>query len=324
MTDSYTQHSLPTEISVIVPVYHAEYCLSELVQRLHSVLQGITADYEILLVDDGSTDQSWPKIQDTTRDDSRVRGLRLSRNFGQHYAISAGLDVATGNWIVVMDCDLQDPPEMIPKLYDKAKQGHSVVFARNKSGEKRWQERVTSRLFYKSLGLISKIKIKEGLSNFSIASRQVVDVLRNMRERLRFYGGMLFWAGFPYAVVDYDRAPRHSGTSSYTFWRRLRLAVKNVLAYSSVPLEYCTYVGLGIMLIAIIFSLFTLGAYFINDSAPSGWTSLALLIGGFGGFLSFQLGLIGLYIGQIMEETRGRPLYVVADDTTLHHENSSL
>ena len=136
-----------------------------------------------------------------------------------------------------------------------------------------------------------------------------------MRERLRFYGGLLFWSGFSYSVVDFERGERFAGESNYNFVRRLRLAVKNVFAYSTVPLEYCTYIGLTVMALSGCYSLYVLGAYFFGDSVPSGWTSIALLIGFFGGFLSFQLGIIGLYVGQIMEESRRRPLYVIGERT---------
>ena len=306
------------EISVVVPVYYAAACVDELVRRLHLALASISAHYEVLLVDDGSADDSWARIQEAAQADKRMVGVRLSRNFGQHYAISAGIDLARGNWVVVMDCDLQDPPEVIPALYAKAQEGHRVVFARQQVSQASFGDRITSRAFYLSLGLISKIKVEQGLTNFSIASRQVSDVVRSMRDRLRFYGGMLFWAGFPYAVIDYARAERFSGTSNYNFWRRLRLAVKNVFAYSTVPLEYCTYVGLGVMVLAAAYGVYAVAGYFLHSSIPSGWTSLALLVVFFGGFLAFQLGLIGLYVGQIMEESRRRPLYVIAESTVPH------
>lgn len=308
-----SESSVIPEISVVIPVFQAAGCVSLLIERLHTTLAQLTPTYEIILVDDGSSDDSWREILKHTG--KTVIGIKLSRNFGQHYAITAGLDASRGNWVVVMDCDLQDPPEIIADLYAKAKQGNKIVFARKKTEKTSYLDRLTSKLFYRSLGLISKIEIDEGLTNFSIASRQVVNTICSMRERMRFYGGMIFWAGYSYAVIDYDRAERASGESTYTLVKRLRLAVRNLFAYSSLPLEYCTYLGLFVMLLAMAYVCWICVSYYIYHAAPSGWSSLAALVGFFGGFFSFQLGLMGLYIGQNMEESRRRPLYVIDEQT---------
>lgn len=318
MLKTSSQHIVdtPPEITVVVPVYQSARCIEELLRRLHQTLEKISPSYEILLVDDGSKDDSWQEIKKFAN--NKVKGICLSRNFGQHYAISAGIDASRGNWVVVMDCDLQDPPEVIGDLYAKAHEGYPVVFARKQKEENiSFFDRLTSRLFYICLGLISPVKVDEGLTNFSIASRQVIDTLCTMRDRLRFYGGMIFWSGFNYAVIDYVRAERHSGQSNYNFRRRFRLAIKNIFAYSTVPLEYCTYIGLGVMFLSLAYMTFAFIGYFLHNTAPSGWTSLVILIGFFGGFLSFQLGIIGLYIGQLIEETRRRPLYVVSETASL-------
>ena len=215
-------------ISVVTPVYRAEDCLEELYRRLVAALSGITQDFEIIMVEDCGGDRSWEIIQDLARRDARVKGIQFSRNFGQHYGITAGLDHCDGDWVVVMDCDLQDRPEEIPRLYARAREGYEVVVARR--GANGASKRLSSRLFYRLLSWLADTEYDGRSGNFCIVSRKVVENLRHMREQLRFFGAQVKWMGFPAAAVDVQHDERFAGPSTYTLAKLLRLAVDTIIA----------------------------------------------------------------------------------------------
>lgn len=300
-------------ISVVIPVYKAEACLHELYRRLKTSLETITSDFEIIFVEDCGGDRSWEIIGELAQVDPRVKGIQFSRNFGQHYGITAGLDHCNGDWIVVMDCDLQDQPEEIPKLYTKAQEGYEVVYARRVVRKDRLLKRWSSRLFYYIFDYLTEQKSDPAIANFGIYSRKVIADYRLMRESVRNFPLFVRWLGFPAAAVDVEHAPRFSGTSSYTLYKLIHLAVDSIIAQSNRPLRLSIKLGFlmafGSFLVAIYYTL----RYFIYSIPVSGWTSLIVSLYFLAGLFFVNTGFIGLYIGRIYSEVKGRPLYIVLD-----------
>jgi len=304
-----------TEISVVIPVYKAEACLYELYRRLVGVLATITADFEIVLVEDCGGDNSWPIICDLAQADARVKGIQFSRNFGQHYGITAGIDFCVGNWVVVMDCDLQDQPEEIPRLYAKAQEGYDVVLARRGSREDSFFRRLTSRIFYRLLNYFAEINYDSEVGNFRIISRQVVLNLRDMRERLRFFGGLVDWMGFPTASINVQHAERLAGKSSYTFVKLWNLASDAIIAHSDKPLRISIRFGFAMAGISFLFGAYILIRSLLHGTPVLGWPSLMVSLYFLGGVIILILGIIGLYLGKTFDEAKRRPLYVVHKKT---------
>ncbi len=299
------------EISVIIPVYRGADCLQELRKRLAAVFAMLGVTYEIVFVDDRSPDHAWQVLSEMSKAEPAVRAVRLSRNFGQHNAITAGLDLAKGNWIVVMDCDLQDQPEEIAPLYRKALEGYDVVVARRGRRKDPLHRRLTSHLFYASFRLLSGMKYDHEVGNFRIISRKVVDQLIEMREQLRFFGGMVEWLGFSKATVDVEHAERFAGESSYNFRRLIRLAAQFILAHSDRPLKFFIFSGFSIALLSFLFGLWILVRTLIWGTSIQGWASLIVSIYFMGGIILASLGVIGVYLGKVYQEAKGRPLYVI-------------
>ena len=230
--------TLPTpHISVVIPVYKAEHCLDELYQRLKAALESISPDFEIVLVEDCGGDNSWQVIERLATADPRVCGIQFSRNFGQHYGITAGLDHCHGDWVVVMDCDLQDRPEEIPRLYAKAQEGFDIVLALRGARHDPLLKRLTSSLFYKVFSYLADIEYDGASGNFRIMSRKVVTSFRRMGEQLRFFGGLVQWLGFPTSSIEVEHAERFEGNSTYTFSKLWKLATETIIAYSDKPLR---------------------------------------------------------------------------------------
>lgn len=300
-------------LSVVIPVYQAQDCLDELCRRLKTSLEPLTADFEILLVEDGGRDDGWKKITELSAADARIRGLRLSRNFGQHYAITAGLDHCDGDWVVVMDCDLQDRPEEIPRLYAKAREGFEIVLARRSHRRDGTPKRWRSFLFYKVLNYFSDVEFDPTIGNFRILSRKVVEAFRQMRERLRFLGGLTQWLGFRSAAIDVEHDKRFSGRSAYTFAKLRRLAADSIIAYSDKPMRMFTRFGFLISAVAFGFGLYLIFRALIFGSPVMGWASLMVSIYFLGGIIIAILGIIGVYLGKTFDECKKRPLYVIAE-----------
>lgn len=303
------------EISVVIPVYKAQDCLDELYKRLTAVLEPLVDDYEIILVEDCGGDDSWPIICELAARDDRVKGLQFSRNFGQHYGITAGLDICRGNWAVVMDCDLQDKPEEIPKLYAKAMEGYHVVLARRGRRQDKFFKRVSSRLFYSVLNYFSEINYDSEVGNFRIISRQVVDNIKPMRERLRFFGGIVDWLGFKTTSVDVEHCERLTGESSYTFRKLWRLGSEAIIAHSDKPLRLSIKFGFFMGFTSFFFGFYIFLKAVIYGTPVLGWASLMVSLYFLGGIIIFILGIIGLYLGKTFEETKHRPLYVIGKVT---------
>ena len=300
-------------ISVIIPVYKCCNCLHELSDRLTKAISPITEDFEIIMVNDASPDQSWNVIKQLSSADSRVRGIKFSRNFGQHRAITAGLDHARGDWAVVMDCDLQDKPEEIIKLYDKAKEGYDIVFGRRHSRNDSFLKKTGSRLFYKVFDYFTDSKIDNTVANFSIISAEVVKAMRTLREQNRSYPLFINWVGFTRANVDIEHAKRSRGKSSYTFKKLLDLAVDNIVSQSNKPLRLSIKLGFSMSILSILYAVWLIIRYFMFSIEVEGWTSVMVSIYFIGGLMFANMGIIGLYIGKIFDETKERPLYIIEE-----------
>ena len=301
-------------ISVIIPVYKAESCLEELYRRLKASLEIITVDFEILLVEDCGGDRSWPMILDLARRDARVRGIQFSRNFGQHYGITAGLDHCDGDWVVVMDCDLQDRPEEIPRLYAAALEGYDVVLARRGRRNDPLLKRFTSWLFYKIFSYLADMNYDGETGNFRIVSRKVVASFRTMRERLRFFGGLVAWMGFPTVSIDVQHHERFAGQSTYTFRKLWKLASETIIAYSDKPLRLSIRFGFAISALAFGYGSYILYRALVHGAAITGWSSLIVSVYFLGGIIISILGILGVYLGKTFDESKRRPLYLIRDN----------
>lgn len=298
-------------ISIVIPVYKAEDCLEELYVRLKVSIEILTSNFEIVFVEDCGEDRSWPIICELAKADSRVKGIQFSRNFGQHYGITAGLDHCNGDWVVVMDCDLQDRPEEIPRLYARAQEGYDVVLARRGRRKHRLLKRVTSRIFYSTFNYLADIKYDAEVGNFRIISRKVVEYYRQMRENLRFFGGIIDWMGFPTSSIDVEHADRFAGETTYSFLKLWKLAIETIVAYSDKPLRLAIRFGFMMSLGSFLFALKIFYDALTVKSAVLGWSSLIISIYFLGGIVISILGIIGLYLGKTFDQTKQRPLYIV-------------
>lgn len=304
-------------ISVVTPSYKCEACIVELHRRLSCVLPSITPYYEIIFVEDGSPQKDWDLISGLCEQDPHVRGVKLSRNYGQHYAITAGLDRVRGDWIVVMDCDLQDQPEEIPKLYSKAQEGWSVVMGRRALRNDSLYRILVSRFFTLVYNWLGDIKVDNTVANFSICTRQVIDVVCKFRERNRSFPMFLNEVGFSRTSIDVEHAARFAGSSSYTFGKLLDFALQSIVARSNKPLRLSIKFGFTLSALAMVYGGYILLKYLVYRSSVPGWTSLAVLVSFLGGLGFANLGILGLYIGKVFDEVKFRPLYVVEKDTEM-------
>jgi len=305
------------EISVVSPVYRSAALVKPFVQRVTAVLQQMKVRYEIILVDDGSPDTSWREIEAVCADDENVKGILLSRNFGQHYAITAGLDASKGKWMVVMDSDLQDRPEEIPKLYIEAQEGFEVVLCRRVLRMDGWFKKSISKLFYSFLGFITGKKIDHTVANFGIYSSKVINQIVGMREAIRYFPMMVMWVGFKTTTIEVQHASRQEGKSGYSLRRLLKLGLDIILSYSDKPLEIVAAMGLLISFITFMAGLVLLYRYFNHSITVEGYTSLLLSIWFLGGLIIATLGVVGLYVGKTFQGIKNRPLYVASKTINL-------
>ena len=300
-------------LSVVIPVYKAEKCLEELYQRLTSSLRKINKNYEIILVEDCGGDRSWEMISQMARKDKHIKGIQFSRNFGQHFAITAGIDHCDGDWVVVMDCDLQDRPEEIIRLYAKAQEGHDIVLARRIHRRHSFLKRLTSWFFYKVFNYLSDMSYDGKVGNFRIASRKVIDNFRQMREKLRLYGGLVEWMGFPASSIDVEHDKSHIGGTTYT-WRKLfSFAFNIIVAYSDKPLRLMIQCGFIMAVGSFLFGIYIIYRRIYYGISVAGWGSLMVSLYFIGGITIGFLGLIGIYIGKTFDEAKKRPLYIIRD-----------
>ena len=304
-----------THISVISPVYKANNIISELVNRISITLSTISSDYEIILVDDNCPDDSWSLIKTIAAENKKVKGFKLSRNFGQHYAITAGLQQAKGDWVVVMDCDLQDVPEEIPKLYNKATEGYDIVLAARQQRQDSFLKMLSSKLFYGVLGYLTGVKQDSRVANFGIYSKKVIKSIVEMPESIRYFPTMVKWVGFKRTTIPVKHSDRAEGKSSYNFKRLINLALDIMLAYSDKPIRLTIKFGLFISLISFAFVLITFYKYLIGDILVLGYSSLIISIWFLSGALMVVLGVIGLYVGKTFEGVKKRPHYIIDEIT---------
>jgi dolichol-phosphate mannosyltransferase len=302
-------------ISVVVPVYKAESCLEELYRRLKSAIEPITQDFEIVLIEDCGGDRSWQIIAELAQRDTRVKGLQFSRNFGQHCGITAGLDHCDGDWVIVMDCDLQDRPEEIPRLYAKAQEGYEIVLARRGKRNHPLLKRLLSWLFYRLFSYLADTEYDPQAGNYRIISRKVVAGYRTMRERSRFFGSLVNWMGFPTSSIDVQHADRYEGQSTYTFDKLWRLATETIIAYSDKPLRLAIRCGFLIAALAFLSGVYVMVRGLLYGSPVTGWSSLMVSIYFIGGIIIALLGIIGIYLGRTYDETKKRPLYLILRST---------
>ena len=307
------------EISMVLPVFDEEAVLAELYRRLKAVLVGAGLSHELIFVNDGSRDQSWQRILELANSDRDVKAVNLSRNFGHQIAITAGLDLSTGAAVVVMDSDLQDPPELIPALLDKYRQGFDVVYAqrRTRDGET-WFKRTTAALFYRLIRRMSSIDIPLDTGDFRLISRRVVDDMRRLQEQSRFVRGLVTWVGYNQAPVLYDRDRRHGGDTKYPVTKMMKFAFDGITGFSSQPLRLASHAGLLLatasLALMVLFTVYKLAG---GSGLVPGWTSLMVAVLFLGGLQLLAIGILGEYIGRIYEEAKHRPLYLVRDTKNL-------
>ena len=302
------------KISVVIPIYGCNGCLKELYSRLKQTLETIHPHFEVIMVNDSSPDRSWETIQKLASEDSRIKGIAFSRNFGQHSAITAGLDYSSGDWVVVMDCDLQDQPEEIRSLYNKAMEGYDIVFARRALRKDSWLKRLQSKAFYKLYDYFTENHYDHSVANFSICSRKVVNQFCRLREKSRSYPLFLKWLGFKWTAIDVKHAARAEGKSSYTLSKLINFAIDSIVSQSNKPLRLSIKFGFLVAFISFIYGCFLIYKYLFLYQPIAGWTSVMVSLYFIGGLIFANLGIIGLYIGKVFDEAKHRPLYIVKNE----------
>lgn len=304
-------------ISVVSPVYGCSDSLTQLYERLEKTLSSVTEEFEIILINDSSPDNSWAEIIRLCEKDSRVKGINLSRNFGQHSAITAGLDYVQGDWVVVMDCDLQDKPEELVKLYNKALEGYDVVFGRRYQRQDKFLKRLGSRLFYRVYDYFTDGCTDSAVANYSIVSKTVVNSFKKLKEQNRSYPLFINWLGFKKTTVDIEHQSREMGSSSYTLSKLLVLAADSIVSQSNKPLRLSILFGFLMALGSLGYATWLMIRYFLFSIPVEGWTSVMVSMYLLAGMLFINLGFLGLYVGKIFNETKGRPLYLVKEFVNL-------
>lgn len=301
--------------SFVIPVYNEEKTILELYRRVVGVMERLDGAVELMLVNDGSRDRSLQLMRDLHQKDSRICYLSLARNFGHQIAVTAGLNFVRGQVIVILDADLQDPPEIIPDMIEKWRQGYQVVYAqRSQRRKESWFKRFTAYFFYRLLKQLADIEIPTDTGDFCLLDRQVVDVLNSMPERNRYIRGLRSWVGFRQTAIRFKRDPRFAGEVKYTFSKSLALAVNGLVSFSKVPLRISTYVGLLAAVAAILMAFTVLyWRIFVPNSPLTGFTIILVAIFFLGAVQLVSIGILGEYIGRIYEEVKGRPLYTLAE-----------
>jgi polyisoprenyl-phosphate glycosyltransferase len=303
------------EFSIIIPIYNEQENIHKLYDRLKAVMNGMNVSHEFVFVNDGSRDRSMILIKELAAKDNSVHYINLSRNFGHQIAVTAGIDHVRGNAVVIIDADLQDPPELIAEMYAKMKEGFEVVYAKRKSrkGES-ILKKFTAKWFYRILASITSIDIPVDTGDFRLMDRKIVDVLRTMPEQQKFLRGQISWIGFNQTYVEYNRDERHGGETGYTYKKMLRFALDGITSFSNLPLKFATAAGFVVSGITFIVILYALYARFISKDFVPGWTSLILAVLFIGGVQLITIGIIGEYISRLSANVRNRPLYIIAEN----------
>ena len=298
-------------ISIVSPVYEAEQIIPRLVQEITEEIERISDAYEIILVDDRSTDRSWEVIKMVCSNRSNIIGLRLSRNFGQHSAITAGLEVAKGDWIVVMDCDLQDRPDQISYLYNKAKEGFDIVVARRYVRNDSRFKQLSSHIFYSVFSYLTSTKQDSSIANFGIYSKKVIKAVLSMQDNIRYFPAMIQWVGYRSTFVNVKHSSRAYGRSTYNLRSLFRLAMNNIISFSDKPLRLAAQFGFMISSVSLVIGAICFVGYFLGLIKIAGYTSLIISIWLTFGINIFVLGLVGIYVGKAFEKIKGRPVFLI-------------
>lgn len=301
------------DLSIVSPVYMGEKMLDELVRRIHEAVRPLTSNYEIVLVNDCSPDSSWKKITEICAKDKLVKGINLSRNFGQPYAITAGLSYAQGDYVAVIDCDLQNKPEDLPAMYRKALEGFDVVSARRVVREDTFLKRMSSAIFHKVYDFLSGFETDKAVAEFGIYSRKIVNVYCSIPEYSRSFVELIHTLGFKKAAVDVLHDHRLEGKSSYNLYRLLKLSFNSIISNSNRPLYLAVTLGLIMSLLSFMMAIYNIFAKFIGLNEVEGYTSTIFSIWFVGGILLFMMGVVGLYVGKIFDQVKGRPVFIVSE-----------
>lgn len=302
-------------LSIVSPVYRAEQILDELVDRIEKAVLEITDDYEIILVEDAGPDNSWAKIEEIAAKRPCVKGIKLSRNFGQHYAISAGIDYCNGDWVVVMDCDLQDQPEEIHKMILEANKGYDIVYGRRYQRKDTFLKKTSSRIFHKVLSYLTGLDFDPTVANFGVYSKKVIANLKHIQDKIRFFPTMIKWVGFKSSSVNIEHASRAEGKTTYSFKKLTKLALDIILANSDKPMRLTVRLGFYVASFAILFGIYVFLRAIFFGFAVTGYASIIFSIWFLSGLILATLGIVGLYIGKIFEGVKNRPVYIIEKET---------
>ena len=300
-------------LSIVIPAFNEEGCIDEMLRRLHEALAQCDADYEILFVDDGSSDGTAARLRGAAREDPRIRYLSFSRNFGHQIALTAGIDHASGDAVISLDGDLQHPPEMIPELVAHWRDGYDVVYTVRVSNEGHPIKEAVSALFYRSLRALTGVDVPTGGADFRLLDRRACEALRSCDEHYVFVRGLVPWIGFRRKAVPYAAAERYAGESKYLTGRMIRFALDGVFSFSIVPLRIIAVLGLITTALGVAYGGYSLWVHFLTDTTVSGWTSLVIVILVFSGTQLLSLGILSEYVGRTYEEVKRRPRYIVAE-----------
>ena len=302
------------KISLVVPAFNEAHALPVLHPRIAAILDGLALDAEVLYVDDGSKDDTWAVIARLGEQDARVRGIRLSRNFGKELALTAGLDAAKGDAAIVLDADGQDPPELIPAFVNKWREGYDMVFGtRTRREGESWLKRFTAAAFYRVMERLSHTPVPRDTGDFRLLSRRALDALAGLRERRRFMKGLFAWVGYRQCAIPYQREPRLAGASKFSYWRLWNFALEGITSFSTAPLRIATYLGLLAAMAAFVFGAVIIGKTLMFGDPVPGYPSLMTVVLFLGGVQLMALGMIGEYLGRLFDEAKQRPLYLVQE-----------
>lgn len=304
-------------ISIVSPVYYGENVVKKLVHHIEKYVSLITDNFDIILVEDNSPDQSWSAIEDICKHNIKVKGIKLSRNFGQHYAITAGLEHAKGEWVIVMDCDLQDRPDQIEKLFAKTKEGFDIILARRVVRQDSPLKRLSSRIFYKVFGYLTDTYQDPTVANFGVYHKNVVQAILSMKDHIRYFPTMTQWVGFNKTYVDVKHGEREEGSSTYSWKSLFKLAFNNIIAFSTKPLRMTVQLGLTISIISAIIGVYYLINYSLGNITVTGFTSLIISLWFLAGIIIFILGIIGIYLGKVFEKVKSRPVYIIEKELNI-------
>ncbi len=302
--------------SLVLPIYNEEAVLPILAKRIIELVAKMDAPTEVIFVDDGSSDTSVIYLRYLASENPGFRVLELSRNFGHQVAITAGMDAARGEAVIVMDADLQDPPEVVLELIEKWKEGFEIVYARRikRDGETAFKK-LTANIYYRVLEKMTSVKIPRDVGDFRLVGRKALDTFKMMPERDRFVRGMFAWMGFKQTDVPFERPARAAGETKYPFWKMVRLATHGIVSFSEKPLRFALWAGLGISVLAGLLGVFAIAAKLFSTATIDGWTSTIVIVSFLSGINLFMTGIIGLYVGGIHAEVKRRPLYVIGKDS---------